>query len=799
MGDGVFETLRVYDGRPFAWRRHLDRLEHSAHGLGLEPPARATLVDAGDAVLARQWPHRSATPHHRHGRCAATRFRAARHTPDRDRRRERGRLRGVDDSVVVVPWARNERGAIAGLKTISYAENVRALAHAQERGAGEAIFPNTRDELCEATGSNVFVVHDGVLRTPPASSGCLLGVTRALVLELCRDLDIACEEVAIPVGALATADEAFLTSTVREVQTITHVDGNALPNAPGSITTRLAKEFKALVDRDLDPYRLSPNGVVSRIRVSDAALAKVDDVAGGDVLVGAVVATHDERAVVGDVDRFPHECRRAPCPHEPDVRVSRVARGSARGPARARRARLRAARGTGRGARHDRRCARLRGCTPSTWPRAREGTPPTPRCSRLRSRAASPSRSARSPASLRSPTTRSLGHLSSGVHAGNVLHRLGQGERRRHHGPVRSVVRGVTVRRRAQQHRHQQRGAGRGLPPAVEASPARGLVVGDRHQSPGSAATCLVEQVPVRGVDSPKRRTRQGLTPVRDAGGIGHRRRIRRPIAVLDVKEPCCFAKSSSRTAAKSQFGSCAPAASSASTTVAVYSDLDRDALHTRYADEAYALGGQTAAESYLNTDAILGRDRTRVARRRCIRAMGSSPRTPTSPVRSPRAARCGSGRHPRRSRSWATRSRRGRRLRRPTSRRCPARSIPITDADEVVAFGEIVRLAGRDQGRVRRWRQGLEGRDRSRRRGRGARLRRCARPGLLRAVGVLPRALPHAPRHIEIQVFADTHGNVVWLGDRDCSTQRRHQKLIEESPAPALDDACGTRWARRR
>ena len=63
-----------------------------------------------------------------------------------------------------MPWVRNERGAIAGLKTISYAENVRALAYAHERGAGEAMFANTRDELCEATGSNVFLVRDDVVR-----------------------------------------------------------------------------------------------------------------------------------------------------------------------------------------------------------------------------------------------------------------------------------------------------------------------------------------------------------------------------------------------------------------------------------------------------------------------------------------------------------------------------------------------------------------------------------------------------------------------------------------------------------
>ncbi len=253
VGDGVFETLRVYGGRPFAWRRHLDRLVHSARGLGLDPPDRAILIDAGHAVL-------------RANDLTEARLRitvTGGVQPLGSERRDTqptvivaaSEVVSVSSTitVVVVPWVRNERGATAGLKTISYAENVRALAHAQQRGAGEAIFPNTRDELCEATGSNVFVVHDGVLRTPPGSSGCLLGVTRALVLELSRDLKIECAEVAMPVSALADADEAFLTSTVREVQTITHIDGNVLQNAPGPITTRLAKEFKALVARDIDP------------------------------------------------------------------------------------------------------------------------------------------------------------------------------------------------------------------------------------------------------------------------------------------------------------------------------------------------------------------------------------------------------------------------------------------------------------------------------------------------------------------------------------------------------------------
>jgi branched-chain amino acid aminotransferase len=155
-------------------------------------------------------------------------------------------------SVVVVPWARNERGATAGLKTVSYGENVRALAYAQARGAGEAVFPNTRDELCEATGSNIFVVDDDVVRTPPASSGCLRGVTRALVLELCAELGLAHEEVTMPVDVLARAGEVFLTSTTREVQAVTQVDGRALSNTWG-VTTCLAEAFTALVARNLDP------------------------------------------------------------------------------------------------------------------------------------------------------------------------------------------------------------------------------------------------------------------------------------------------------------------------------------------------------------------------------------------------------------------------------------------------------------------------------------------------------------------------------------------------------------------
>ena len=102
-----------------------------------------------------------------------------------------------------MPWTRNERSATAGLKTTSYAENVVALAHAKERGGIEAVFANTRGELCEGTGTNVFVVVDGELLTPPLESGCLAGITRELTLEWCRAEGLAVREQALPLSVLA--------------------------------------------------------------------------------------------------------------------------------------------------------------------------------------------------------------------------------------------------------------------------------------------------------------------------------------------------------------------------------------------------------------------------------------------------------------------------------------------------------------------------------------------------------------------------------------------------------------------
>jgi len=254
-GDGVFETLRVYRGEPYCWRRHYERLARSASGMGLAiPPSEALrraaleVIDANRLTDARLRITLTGGPSplgSERGRVTPTLILAASELPPP------GPATPLE--VVTVPWPRNERGALSGLKTISYGENVRALAVAKEAGAGEAIFANTRGELCEGTGTNVFVVTAGVLRTPPEESGCLIGVTRALILDLADRLAIDAEEVTLPLTALATADEAFISSSTRELQAISAVDGNPLPVAPGPVTTLLADAFRRMVAEDLDP------------------------------------------------------------------------------------------------------------------------------------------------------------------------------------------------------------------------------------------------------------------------------------------------------------------------------------------------------------------------------------------------------------------------------------------------------------------------------------------------------------------------------------------------------------------
>ncbi|MFF3754291.1 aminotransferase class IV [Streptomyces sp. NPDC002018] len=248
VGDGIFETVKAVHGKPFALTRHLDRLARSARGLGLPEPDPDEIRHACTAVL-------DANPMEL-GRLRIT-YTGGLAPLGSDRGDEGPSLivaasatkrRSDTTAVVTVPWTRNERGALTGLKTTSYAENVVALARAHERGASEALFANTVGALCEGTGSNVFVVLDGELHTPPLASGCLAGITRALAAEWA-----GARETDLPMDVLERADEIFLTSSLRDVQAVHRVDDRQLPGAPGPVTSKAMRLFEERAGADLDP------------------------------------------------------------------------------------------------------------------------------------------------------------------------------------------------------------------------------------------------------------------------------------------------------------------------------------------------------------------------------------------------------------------------------------------------------------------------------------------------------------------------------------------------------------------
>jgi branched-chain amino acid aminotransferase len=249
VGDGLFETMKVVDGVAFAIGRHLARLRRTASGLGLSVPPDAELRDAIESTIAANGPEVGRVRMTVTGGSGPAGTSRGDGPPTVLVQCAPPTIWPPSANVVTVPWPRNERGVLAGLKTTSYADNVIAYAHAEARGGDEAIFANTQNNLCEGTGTNVFVVIDNRLVTPPLSAGCLAGVTRELLLEI----DPTIEEVDVPMAAFATVEEAFLTSSTRDVQPIASIDGRRLSRCGGDLTLEARHEFSALQAWSFDP------------------------------------------------------------------------------------------------------------------------------------------------------------------------------------------------------------------------------------------------------------------------------------------------------------------------------------------------------------------------------------------------------------------------------------------------------------------------------------------------------------------------------------------------------------------
>jgi len=230
-GDGVFEVIRLYVGRPFALDEHLDRLERSAAAIELDVP-RAELEGEVAALLKRFGEGDGQL------RLVVTRGgRRLAFTENFPPHGESISLARVDYSPSTV---------LTGVKSLSYGANMQATRLAKGKGADEAVLVRPDGIVLEAPTSTIFWAREGALRTPSIEAGILASITRD---RLVAELDVA--EGEYPLEDLMGAEEAFLASTVREVQPVSAIDGAELPAAPGPLTAGAVAAFEAVLDREL--------------------------------------------------------------------------------------------------------------------------------------------------------------------------------------------------------------------------------------------------------------------------------------------------------------------------------------------------------------------------------------------------------------------------------------------------------------------------------------------------------------------------------------------------------------------
>jgi branched-chain amino acid aminotransferase len=252
FGDSVYETLRTYGGRPFHLDRHLARLRSSAGRLGIPLAGDADFARDVEAVLAR-----AGNPE------SYIRIMVSRGVGDVSYHFDR--VRGPTRVVIVKPYEplperlyaegvavvvasvrRNSPRALdPAIKSGNLINNILAVQEAQAAGALEPILLNERDEVAEGASANVFLVKGGTVLTPPLSAGILPGVTRQLVLEIGRGLGIPMREETLRLDDLRAADEAFITSTLKEAVPVRTIDGKAVGEGrPGPVTLRLLKAYR---------------------------------------------------------------------------------------------------------------------------------------------------------------------------------------------------------------------------------------------------------------------------------------------------------------------------------------------------------------------------------------------------------------------------------------------------------------------------------------------------------------------------------------------------------------------------
>lgn len=253
LGDGLFETLRAYGGRPFRLDAHLARLRDGAERVGIPLPAgveegvaEALAACGAESAAVRITLTRGPAPPGLRPPSLPrpTLAVAARPYAPHPTEAEAG-VRAI-----VASGRINERAATAGLKQLGYLEQVLAAREAEAAGADDALLLDRAGHLAEGAASNLFLVHRRTLLTPPLSCGVLPGVTRAAVLELAGFLGIPTRETPLAPELLRSAEEALLTASLREIVPLVAVNDRAVGRGePGPVTRKLQAGYREMVER----------------------------------------------------------------------------------------------------------------------------------------------------------------------------------------------------------------------------------------------------------------------------------------------------------------------------------------------------------------------------------------------------------------------------------------------------------------------------------------------------------------------------------------------------------------------
>jgi branched-chain amino acid aminotransferase len=252
-GDGVFEGIRIYQGKVFRLRQHIDRLYESARAIRLEiPMSREQMQDAVNSTVQANV---ALSP----GYIRLVVTRGAGYLGLDPRKSSNPQVIIIVESIALYPpelyenglsivtvsTIRNHPNAVnPRIKSLNYLNNILAQIEAVDAGCFEALMLNHKGEVSECTGDNIFVVKNGTLKTPPPDACILEGITRGAVLELARGAKMAVQETALTRHDVYTADECFLTGTAAEVVPVVKCDNRVIGSGkPGPITRQLRERF----------------------------------------------------------------------------------------------------------------------------------------------------------------------------------------------------------------------------------------------------------------------------------------------------------------------------------------------------------------------------------------------------------------------------------------------------------------------------------------------------------------------------------------------------------------------------